>query len=534
MGLFAMRRRSITEGEDAPLSRGLLLGMLLVIGGLAFIVQTELQIPTLIIASVGAVGLVILMLVSLARPEIPLYLLAAYLPFSKQLAGDFGGVMTALNLTNLFLIIIFLGCLTGAATAQQRGGGASWLHWPVALIAFWGFLSFGAAWSTEGLGYFKREISEFKRWTDPVIFYFLFFHLVRDRQRWKNLVLIMMTSVVVVAGMAVWEYQNIASSSSLETSRVYGIADNPNSLGAFFVYYMFLFAGFWLSRLGQAKRWWLLVPFLLCFRGIMVTFSRGAYLAFAAGCLGLTFARKKVLFALTVALLAFAVMNPWLLPKGIQYRWGATFRDQNTQLTDAYGMSGVEAEVDTSSALRLVIWQGAQRMIADHPWVGVGLGRFQKHILTYAPELPQAMDAHNAYILAAAEQGIPMLVFFLLMVLSMLWMTYRLYRKEQDPFIRATALGWFGGLSGLVLANMFGSRMNSAEVGGYFWVLAALMARAEIWQRHAANERPQQAGGSRPALGRPAVRSRPAGSSVRPDAPYPRGRGPRSWSRQDV
>ena len=60
------------------------------------------------------------------------------------------------------------------------------------------------------------------------------------------------------------------------------------------------------------------------------------------------------------------------------------------------------------------------------------------------------------------------------------WKSRWLYRRSRDPFFRAMALGWLGGLSGLLVANMFGSRLNSEEISSYFWILCSLIMRA-VW-----------------------------------------------------
>jgi O-antigen ligase len=470
-----------TARDDAPLSRRVLGMMLLVVAALGYIITSESEIPRAVLISAGALGLLGLFLVGLGRPEIPLYLMVAYLPFSKQLAGDFGGFMTAFNLTNLLLIIILFGWLSGTSTGQQPAFEGHAMHLPVFLIMLWGFASMWATVGRIGMWYFGHTLPEFKRWLDPIIIYFFFFHLIQNKQRWKNIVVIMMLSVVMVALMAIWEYLDVSNAGSLEGARVYGIADNPNSLGAFFVYYMFLFAAFWLQRLGEWRRWLLLGPLLLCFRGIMVTFSRGAYLAFALGSLALAFLRSKVLFFFACGALAFTLTNPWILPEGIRYRlMESTFKNRNVELLDAYSGPGLEQRMDTSAAVRFVIWDGAKRMIAEYPIFGIGLNNFQNVILRYV-DLDRAYDAHNAYLLAASEQGLPMLVFFILLLLMVGWTAYRVYVRTDDAFIKATALAVFAGVAGLSLANMFGSRMNSMEVSGYFWMYAALMARADVW-----------------------------------------------------
>ena len=76
---------------------------------------------------------------------------------------------------------------------------------------------------------------------------------------------------------------------------------------------------------------------------------------------------------------------------------------------------------------------------------------------------------------------------FVLMLLVMTWNARRLYRMARDPFIKAMALGWFGGLCGALVVNLFGGRLHSEEVSGYFWILCALVVRAIFMVRQAAH-----------------------------------------------
>ena len=480
MSALVRRGRAEAAAERAPLSRSLLFGFLVLILVMGYLVETSRQFPTLFIGTVSVFGLFGLFVVGIQRPEVPLYLLVAYLPFSKLLAGDFGGAVMALNLTNLLFVVIIMCFVANAATEGHPRFEPNRLHLPVILFALWGFFSLVYSCMTQGSWYRLQAIAAYKRWMDPLLIYFLFFHIVRDRRRWKAVTIILMVGVTIAALMAIRDYMT-QTGGSLEHSRVGGISDQPNVLGAFFVYYMFLFAGFWFERLRRPKAWSFLIPFALCFRGIMVTFSRGAYLAFAQGLLGLTFFKNKLLFMLAVAALIVAVLNPAVLPKGIQYRLQTTFRDQ-TQITDVYETEHPEHHLDTSSGTRLILWRGAIQMIGDYPWMGVGLGRFPSRIGEYTPA-HLSMDAHNTYLVTAAELGIPALVLFLLVLLAVFRVTSFVHKRQSDPFIRATALGFLGGLSGLLMANMFGSRMNTTEVSGYFWILAALMARAAVWTR---------------------------------------------------
>ena len=441
----------------------------------------QVHIPPLVIAALGVLGVIGLFVSGFVRPEAPLYVLAAYLPFSKAMPGAFGGAATALNLTNLLFLAVVVSSGFDCIARRRPVFEFHPLHVAVAVLASWGCMSYLLTALSPGAppAYAEDYLNDLKRWLDPFLVYFLFFQGVRRSDIWRNVVGIVMLVVMVVAGLACYEYLGVAN-SSLDKSRVGGVVGQPNYLGAFFVYYMFLFAGHWVQKRRQPSAWLLLLPFVLCFRGIMVTFSRGAYVAFAQGMLGLAYFKKRALALLAMAALALAVLNPSLLPAGVRYRLDTTFRGRAEGLDDIEN-ARVE-DLDASSAARLLVWQGGLEMVKANPVLGVGFGLFPVVITDFvsAKELKDVRDAHNAYLITAAELGVPALLLLLVNFALLIWLANRVYRRHPDPFVHATALGYLGGLSGLLAANLFGSRLNTTEVAGYVWVLAALMARADV------------------------------------------------------
>jgi O-antigen ligase len=336
----------------------------------------------------------------------------------------------------------------------------------------------GALTSQEISESFVERLTPFKQWFDPIAIYLVVFQIVRRPRVWKTAVIIMMITLVAVALLALDEYQDRKDSAHWEKIRVQGVMGQSNSMAAFFVYYMFLFGGFGLERMG-GRRWPWLLAFLLCFRGIMVTFSRGAYLGCALGIVGLAWCKRRKLGIAALVFFAVASVLPMLIPAGVRYRFNMTYGKEQTMPLDG---EDVESGLDKSAATRLLIWRGGLAMIRDSPILGVGFGRFSSEIRNYA-DVDRNWDAHNTYLITAAEMGVPALVLFLA-VLGMAFLTARrAYRRHPDRFMRATALGVLGGLSGLSLTNMFGSRLDATQVSGYLYILFALMARADIWAR---------------------------------------------------
>ena len=94
--------------------------------------------------------------------------------------------------------------------------------------------------------------------------------------------------------------------------------------------------------------------------------------------------------------------------------------------------------------------------------------------------IPSRFDAHNTYLLVAGEMGLPALLVFLIILLSVLGHSGWLVRRAKDPLIRALGLGVAAGTAALMVSNLFGSRMNSEALISYFWMLAGLVVAAKV------------------------------------------------------
>ena len=458
--------------------------MIALVAAFAVIIMKDISISPVIMLGVGGLGLLGLFMTSLETPSIALYMLIAYLPFSRLLVGDFGTHTFALNLTNILTILIFIGYSVHQSGKKDAGSRSnSPMNGLVWLFCFMGAVSLIKAGYQYGSWYIWELITPLKRWLTPVLFYFLALWVVRDKRTLKTVVVLIMAVTAMVALMAIRDYMNVGD-MNFESSRVGGIAEQPNTLGAFFVYYMFLFLGFFLIYAKRPKAWLLLIPLALCFRGIMVTFSRGAYLGFASGCLAAFFFRSKITLLAILAVVALLFTNPSLLPAGIRYRMGMTIEHPTTSMT--LPGEDITETLEDSAAQRIEIWRTGLRIIKDHPWWGVGYGAFPFFLHEYSQGHFGYRDAHNSYLLIAAEMGIPTLVVFFLVLAAAFYYTYWLYRRTTDQTHKAIALGFLAGLFGLLVANMFGSRMDDQAVSSYFWILCGLIIRAVLMEREAA------------------------------------------------
>jgi putative inorganic carbon (HCO3(-)) transporter len=170
--------------------------------------------------------------------------------------------------------------------------------------------------------------------------------------------------------------------------------------------------------------------------------------------------------------LIFALLNPAILPSSIYERFSSTFLNKGT-----IGSEDIKEILEPSAKNRLIAWEGGVGMIKDHPLVGVGYGLFSTTVPFYAPIYQ--IDAHNTYLIIAAELGLPALILFLLILTIIFKNCWYVYCRAKDKFIKSFALGFMAGIVGLLVCNMFGSRLDSQEVTSFFWILAALIFKTK-------------------------------------------------------
>jgi len=119
---------------------------------------------------------------------------------------------------------------------------------------------------------------------------------------------------------------------------------------------------------------------------------------------------------------------------------------------------------EDAGAERIETWQGARRLLQDHP-LGVGGGGFEYLSPIYIPEVIAAHDGerrsvHNTWLLLATEwgiQGFVLFVFFIGSTIVLCHKVRRLARGDTDFFYRSLAIqvGLISTLTAATFSNRF-------------------------------------------------------------------------------
>ncbi len=215
----------------------------------------------------------------------------------------------------------------------------------------------------------------------------------------------------------------------------------------------------------RGKLWEKVLAFLaggFVVNAIILCNSRGAIISFLAGGLALVLLSPGKMRKQLAALGVVGLCGFWMLID-------QTFINRQ-QTTLSY-------EEDGSATGRLETWKGGLRLIADHP-VGVGGGGFNRLSPKYLPDVVDAHGgsdraAHNTYIWAASDWGIPGLFCYVGFLLSMIGSLHKL-RRHPDPSIGSWALAMEAALIGFMVNAVFINRLY-AEIQFWYCGLACAL-----------------------------------------------------------
>ena len=132
---------------------------------------------------------------------------------------------------------------------------------------------------------------------------------------------------------------------------------------------------------------------------------------------------------------------------------------------------------------RVSQWYAGWQMLANNPFLGVGIGNYPKAYETYAlPGWPTGVGhAHNYYLNLAAEGGLLTFVAFLFFM-GLAWrLAIRTWRQAPDNWGRMLALGLMGSLAAFTAHSLVDSLfVHSIGIllGILFGILSALGSAA--------------------------------------------------------
>jgi len=337
--------------------------------------------------------------------------------------------------------------------------------------------------------------AELFRWSTALIAFVLAAHFLLSGSRARIVGFIAAIAIAgaleaiagTVLGLIGFGPESFAVAGSV--SRAYGSFGRPNSFAGFLE--MSLFPALWLAVYQLSQSWddlrvyrrarlqgfaassherkKLLVSsaiFVLLagssaimLLGILISFSRGAWLGVVAGLTvsGLLAIRRRIVLVLAAApialllgLLALASIAP------------ATLTDRLTSIADEarpFNAATIPITPDNFAVVeRMAHWQAGWHMFEDHPLTGVGIGNFNARYPDYFVRSEFRFSqghAHNYYIHTLAETGMIGLVLYLTLAGSFLILAALVAIRSTDLMARFVSIGAAGTMTAVYVHNVF-------------------------------------------------------------------------------
>jgi O-antigen ligase len=244
-----------------------------------------------------------------------------------------------------------------------------------------------------------------------------------------------------------WSGVSIVSDGTSRFLRAYGLSDHPNILGGSLAFSLLVLLT--VSLRGERKNSWVVgITFILLSLALLLTFSRSAWLAFAAGSIFIVWfeARARGMASLKSAVVLFAGAALLLLPF---IAMNSNYFGARLNAGGAFQTVGAE---NRSINERAYLNQIANQIFAKAPLTGVGMSASPVAMKNEFPVFPTYYQPpHFTPLAVALETGIFGAIFyFLLMILP--WAAFsRRAEARADPRV----IGALGLLLAITVVGFF-------------------------------------------------------------------------------
>lgn len=338
----------------------------------------------------------------------------------------------------------------------------------VLIICFMGVLVLGGIVSYGGM----QSLTVSLIFVALMLGYFLTVGLVNNKENLKKSVVILTTSLLLVAAYGL--FQNFTGNISAEwidtamfdsiSGRVVSTFENPNMLGEYLILLLPMILAAFLGEKGWFKRSGYVISFVAGCACLIYTWARGAWLGFMfAVVIFLLVWNRKAMGAIIAAIAALPFMIPYL-PASIVSRF-----------------SSIGDLSDTSTNYRVYIWRGSVNLASDYALSGIGIGEqaFDRIYPYYSfAGIEKAPHAHNLFLQLFIEVGIFGFLVFLAVLICLLQNGFSLAKRGEDKTVRLIGCGALCGVLAALVQGMTDYIWYNYRVFFVFWIVIGFVSAA--------------------------------------------------------
>jgi O-antigen ligase len=323
---------------------------------------------------------------------------------------------------------------------------------------------------------------------------FLFTPLVvfKEKKEIKNAFIAPALGMLVITVITLCRHYTYGFSFVNINDALYPFFRNHVSYSAMLVCMIPVFFAMHKLSSSKSQRNWISLAILVLLIGLILSYSRGAWLALVVGALSSWLIQKKLLIAGYIAAILIMVgslfwikANDRYLEYAPDYRTTIFHVNFREHLTSTYQLK------DLSTEERFYRWVAGIRMIKDKPFTGYGPNTFYYNykpyavpaFRTYVSDNKDHSTVHNYFLLVTIEQGIPGLIFFLILIGAILYYSQHLYKRVQDEFYKTIAVTTGVIVMMILTVNFLSDLIETDKIGSLFFLCLSALIITDVRTR---------------------------------------------------
>lgn len=305
-------------------------------------------------------------------------------------------------------------------------------------------------------------IEGFRAVFQHILWYFVTTQFIRSIEDSEKVINLMLSIGLFMGIHALYQYiakvpmpGNWVDTSENIRTRAFSIIGSPNILGVIFVLFIPIAIAMFITHKDKYRKLFYLFTTIFMTMGLLLTLSRGAWLAFALA-----------IFIFIITLNPRLIV-PFIAFVGIFILFGGSLSQRLLFMLSPLYL------VKSAAGGRLYRWEIGLTMWRRNRLFGVGLGRFGGAVAINNQLAPFYLD--NYYLKTLTEMGIYGIVGLAFVIICFIFFAMKIIRYQDDIKKRILAIGLFSGAVGVLAQNFVENIFEVPAMIIYFWIVIALI-----------------------------------------------------------
>ena len=422
------------------------------------------------------------------------FLLLFSLPFSMEteLPGGFSTDLPSEPLVLILLGVYLLFFIKNLSSFKRH-----FFYHPLTVLLGFHFLWTGVCVLTSSDSFVSLKFLLAKFWY-IIVYFFMAGMLLKNKKAFRTMIWCVSVSLSITVVYVMIRHSGHGfsfDSINLSVGPFYRNHVSYAAIMALFIPFIWYLTLHYSKGSTQRKLLWCMLGIVLL--GIMLAYTRAAYLALIAAIGSYWIVRFRIVkLVLLLAFVGSILFTSNLLVDNKYIEYAPNFEKTIAHENFDNLVSATAKGEDVSVMERFYRWIAGVYMIEEAPVFGFGPGNFHgfykgytiNSFRTYVSDNPEKSGIHSYYLMLGVEQGIPGILFFILLLFYFFYRIEIVYHRETDPFVQGIVMAIFMCMIVISLLLLINDMIETDKVGSFFFICLAILVNIDNQQKKEAKK----------------------------------------------